>query len=280
MSKDHDDLVKKGSPHAIDTTSLNRRRFDELHPKDQQIKQSKKLLIEKNWDCDIQYALPRNIRPRCESKKGSKARVSDGDVQDEAWWNWSVELLKTIEEISSLTVGDKDYACDLLRVEVEQRQENPKSTQRRILELLLGDAQRVLDDLKKQAKDHASRLLDVDDEDDAMDVYREGGHSSSTSQRTAHESFDIIDYDPPQSQSLRNGSAEHFTNMQHRRNGAHERSVPAHGLTIVDDLRMAELKARAARLRAKAVRCEAEAAQIELDAEELRQALNAETSME
>jgi len=139
-----------------------RRRFEDLHPKDQQIKQSKKLCIEQNWRCKIQHCLPDDIRPRIEIKKGAKARIGDDPVEEEAWWNWSVEILKALEELSSMTMGDLDYSRELLTIEVEHRQQNPKSTQRKILELLLGDVQRVVDDQRKKLA-----------ADNAMDTYNE-----------------------------------------------------------------------------------------------------------
>lgn len=125
-----------------------RRPFEQVHPKDQQVKQTKKLCIEANWRCDILDAVPAEFRPKVEKKKGSKIRMGDPDAHDEHWWNWSVELLKTIEELSSMTTHDHDHAYNLLKVEVEARHMNPKSPQRRIREVLLGDVQRVLEEVR------------------------------------------------------------------------------------------------------------------------------------
>lgn len=134
---------------AVETSCTPKRRpFDEVHPKDQQIKQTKRLCIEANWRCDILDAVPAEFRPKVEKKKGSKVRVGDPDSHDEHWWNWSVEFLKSIDELSSMTVHDHDHAYNLLKVEVEARHMNPKSPQRRILELLLGDVQRVLEEVR------------------------------------------------------------------------------------------------------------------------------------
>ncbi|KAF2224393.1 hypothetical protein BDZ85DRAFT_101429 [Elsinoe ampelina] len=59
-----------------DGTGYKRREYEELHPKDQQIKQTKKLCIEKNWNTPIEHCLPANIVPRIEVLE-----VLLGDVQ-------------------------------------------------------------------------------------------------------------------------------------------------------------------------------------------------------
>ncbi|KAG8625475.1 hypothetical protein KVT40_007226 [Elsinoe batatas] len=133
-----------------DGTGYKRREYEELHPKDQQIKQTKKLCIEKNWNTPIEHCLPANIVPRIEVKKGAKARIGDPEREPEVWWNWSVELLKAIEELSMMTEGDVGYAKRLLTCEVEGRQDDPKSSQRKVLEVLLGDVQKVVDEQRKR----------------------------------------------------------------------------------------------------------------------------------
>ncbi|KAF4548338.1 Hypothetical protein D9617_29g007150 [Elsinoe fawcettii] len=138
------------SSAANGDSGTKRREFSDLHPKDQQIKQTKKLCIEANWHTPIEHCLPARIVPRVEVKKGAKARVDDAEAEPEIWWNWSVELLKAIEELSIMTEGDVGYAKNLLTIEVEGRQQNPRSSQRKVLEVLLGDVQKVVDEQRKR----------------------------------------------------------------------------------------------------------------------------------
>ena len=141
-----------------------RRLFKDLHHKDQQIKQTKRLCIEKNWSCSIDDCLPEVIRPRIELKRGAKARIGE-DIGTEAWWNWSVELLKALEELSSMSINELDYARELLVIEVQHRQANPKSAQRKIMEVLLGDAQRVVEEQRRRVA-NAYEEEDVDEDGD------------------------------------------------------------------------------------------------------------------
>lgn len=273
---------------------LVRRPFSELHPKDQQTKQGKKLCIEANWRCDIQDCLPPAIRPRCEVKKGSKARVGDVGVAEEVWWNWSVELLKILEELSALTLGQLDFAQQLLALEVEQRQRNPKSVQRKILELVLGDGQRVVDDLRKSG--HTS--MEHNEQQDYMtaDEMGYGGHATHAPEYVMGEAMedeghmsqaayyagmsDEIASSPMDIKREHNYTSQGFrapagliapiapmigSNARGPNDGHNTMLATVSQLPLEIQLQATELKAKAARLRAKASRCEVEAAQLEAD---------------
>lgn len=272
-----------------------RRQFEELHPKDQQAKTGKKLHIEKNWDCNIQECLPREIRPRCEIKKGSKARMGDAGLTEEIWWNWSVELLKCLEELSAMTVGNHELAQELLVIAVQERQENPKSTQRKIVELLLGDAQRVCDERRRSLtnaaveniggmsgpSDHTGAMVEADAHDmdfeeqySGMDYQDEGyppfeGHGIGNNQAGfSSPHYGGYDYTPETGLDDAGGDTGPAPGPSHR--GATEMGPPtapgAFPRSSQDNLCVFELKAHAARLRAQAAQVEAQVAQHELEA--------------
>lgn len=89
------------------------------------------------------------IRPRVELKKGAKVRVGDAQGAEEIWWNWSVEVLRGLEELSSMMSGKLKMAQELMMHEVQKRQQDPRHPQRRVAEFLLGDCQRVVDNVKR-----------------------------------------------------------------------------------------------------------------------------------
>ena len=290
-----------------------RREFHELHPKDQQIKQTKKLCIEKNWEFPVQECLPSEIRPRCEIKKGAKARIGDAEVMEEIWWNWSVELLKALEELSSMTVKDLDYARELLLIEVEQRQGNPKSSQRKIIELLLGDAQRVVDEQRKRAAagydqeemaaDEEGMVLGYGNPYAAMsgraptygyddhhmigngqDTMLQGmeEHTVDGAQGNAFNNFPPM---PAATQYHSDDEMPHISMLNvksqprsHVRAPAMKspRAEASFGVDrqgLTEHLKTTELKATALRLRSQAVSMEAEAVELEVKARELREQL-------
>lgn len=268
---------------AVATPPL-RRQFEDLHPKDQQIKQTKKLCMELNWQCPIQDSLPEEIRPRVEVKKGAKVRINDSPADMEDWWNWSVELLKALEELSAMTVGDLEYARELLLIEVQQRQQNPKSTQRKILEVLLGDVQKVVDEQRKrvQAGFHAN-MMDTDD--GGMEQYGGAGninldprltlgpHSTSQPAYLADHAYDFE----------RENSTVHATVEDDDASVSPPTRIvtgvtpPSRDPAALPDpsslLKIAELKARAARSRAEALRLDAEAMDWEVRAAQYREEL-------
>lgn len=136
---------------------LIRRKFDELHPRDKQTKTNRRARIETNWGANIQDCIPQKIRPRVELKKGAKIRVGDLAGIEEIWWNWSVEVLRGLEELSTMLAGKLKMAQDLMMMEVSKRQSDPRNPQRRVAELLLGDVQRVCDNVKRcQANEAAN----------------------------------------------------------------------------------------------------------------------------
>ena len=183
-----------------------RRQFLELHPKDQTIKLNRRARIESNWSCKVQDCLPLHLRPRVELKKGAKARVGDVGVSEEIWWNWSVELLRGLEELSTLTATKIEFAQELLHLEVTSRQQNPKHPQRRICEALLGDVQRVLDGMKRsnilhKAAQNGYRAITTNkeaDDDDRAEAesetqYDEGEYYEDEEQGTYHGDLDDED---------------------------------------------------------------------------------------
>jgi len=272
-----------------------RRQYKDLHPKDQQIKQTKRLCIEKNWDCAIEECLPEAIRPRIELKRGAKARVGE-DVGAEAWWNWSVELLKALEELSSMTVNELSYAQELLSIEVQHRQQNPKSAQRKIMEVLLGDAQRVVEEQRKRVANAYEGEALNEDEDMGMGFH--GGHAMLEQQAMTGD--DLVD---EQRRAIMDGdeylaglNEEDFAAMSEhndyvdqgntfepaavpRSSFRHNTGAAAHfqtnrsRRTVLDQLKTTELMARASRLRAEAARAEAEAVQLEVKAKLLHEEL-------
>ena len=154
-----------------------RRQYKDLHAKDQAIKSGRSSRIKQNWKCDsVQHCLPVEIRPRVEFRKGAKARIGDANICEEIWWNWSVELLRSLEELSGLTATRLDFAQELLKLEVRQRQDNTKHPQRKILELLLGDVQRVVEGIKESNRQQAE-MGDYVPEDLDAEHYDEAYHA-------------------------------------------------------------------------------------------------------
>ncbi|KAF2149898.1 hypothetical protein K461DRAFT_35732 [Myriangium duriaei CBS 260.36] len=274
--------------------SVKYRAFGDLHYKDQQLKQTKKLCIEQNWQCSIEECLPPAIRPRVEVKKGAKARVDDKGVSEEKWWNWSVELLKSVEELSSMTEGELQYAQQLLEIEVELRQNNPRSSQRKILELLLGDAQKVVDEQRKRlAVKYTTDAIDL--AGDSMDPqYDHLGYSPTRALgNVQYEGLNNV----RSSQSLIRTSNQHGLDAQMQpglhqdpaqnmladlprrsSNVAPRNSSGRYEGTLQDDslddirghLNATELRAQAAKLRARLMQMEMEAVEIEAQARELQ----------
>ncbi|GAB7356345.1 hypothetical protein MBLNU459_g7135t1 [Dothideomycetes sp. NU459] len=269
------------------STAPIRRQFTELHPKDQTTKLNRKARIETNWGVLIQDCLPINIRPRVELKKGAKARVGDIGVAEEVWWNWSVELLRGLEELSTSTASKLGFAQELLTLEVSQRQQNPKHPQRKLAELLLGDVQRVCEGMRRN---HREAIMgeaedqDEGDEDDAMDcqevqVLRKGsvegreGSSASpcpsidTPNTRQAPAATMTANNVPMSPGDNVASPPVYTPTHRAHHG------PSHGNShqaLSWQIRATEMRARAVRLRANATRLEAEATDLEVDAGELR----------
>lgn len=283
-----------------------RRQFNELHPKDQTIKLNRKARIESNWSCNVQNCIPMHIRPRMELKKGAKARVGDIGVSEEIWWNWSVELLRSLEELSTMTATKLDFAQEILHVEVEQRQQNKKHPQRKIAELLLGDVQRIIDGMRRSncavdmvgqngqngGSDAEEMAYDEEEGEYAnegeVDDYRE------TVETNNHDDDDD-DVDvgvaatntPPHHVASSSASRRFGAGPAHGGNtntvrtpqsssSARDRSgrvVKVRHAPAYSNARALEIRARAVRLRAQANRLEAEAMELEVDAADLRSQL-------
>lgn len=281
------------------STSIHRP-FTALHPKDQQIKQTKKLCIEKNWKCPIDQCLTPAIRPRVEVKKGAKARVDDKPRPDEKWWNWSVELLKTIEELSVMTENDLEFARQILEIEVENRQNNPKSSQRKVLELLLGDAQKVVDEQRKRvAVRYATNGRtptgnNIEAQYHATMFPHTPGAFAPTVPSMQTGSYHASNGVPALSASSQNQHRPQadrlLTNEPNGWSSSPQQDTGTKRLRGADDVGFPELRehldhtearAYAIRLRAKAIRLEAdmakmeaESAELEAEARELREALD------
>ncbi|KAJ9620980.1 hypothetical protein H2203_007567 [Taxawa tesnikishii (nom. ined.)] len=122
---------------------------EEQSQKDMNTKRNKKQKIEDNWDATIPDCIPERIRPRLEHSKGSKRKVGEEDTGEEAWWNWSVEFFRALEELSMLTAGNLQFASDLLICKVDERIASKSHPQRKIAELVRNDIQLTLDDLRR-----------------------------------------------------------------------------------------------------------------------------------
>ena len=270
------------------------RPFEALHPKDQQIKQTKKLCIEQNWKCKIEECLPPAIRPRVEVKKGAKIRVDIEDTQDEKWWNWSVELLKAVEELSSMTEGELEYAQELFELEVEHRQSNPKSSQRKIIELLLGDAQKVVDEQRKRlAVKYTAEGMEMTGEpmnapygqisfpqtvNTTGDLVKAPSNALVPSRQSGQSRLHTPDsdyLDSTEQQLLLSGEPDTTSEQTPRTPfGKRPANTDSDAVTkLRRKVKLSELKARAARLRAKAAHVESQALDIEAEAKNMQDEL-------
>lgn len=263
-----------------------RRQFTELHPKDQTTKLNRKTRIETNWGISIQECLPINIRPRVELKKGAKARVGDIGVAEEVWWNWSVELLRGLEELSTSTASKLGFAQELLTLEVSQRQQNPKHPQRKLAELLLGDVQRVVEGMRRNARGTTMNEAEGQDDnmEDAIDYQEDQATQGGVEEETERKSSSP--FPPVDNSNARQAPAASMTangipmtpghSMAHGALFTPARPTfrtpingnPNQGLSLLT--RSTEMRARAVRLRANATRLEAEATDLETDAAEFR----------
>lgn len=266
-----------------------RRQFPELHPKDQTIKLNRKARIESNWAIDIRECLPFSIRPRVELKKGAKARVGDASVSHELWWNWSVELLRSLEELSTMTATKLPFAQELLQLEVSQRQQNPKHPQRKIVEVLLGDVQRVIDGMRRNQQQRNMNATNGDGDDDDLNTegngFIGGGdyHGGNDEYGAAMGGDDSMFADGHGSNATSSPSRQLRGPNLNTLNGVHSFRSPMDGALcegvgylppttrpVGMELRATEMRARSIRLRAQAQRLEAEALELEADAADFR----------
>ncbi|KAG9548534.1 hypothetical protein KCU71_g15787, partial [Aureobasidium melanogenum] len=272
-----------------------RRKFEELHPRDRNVKTNRKTRIEANWGCEVQDCIPKKIRPRVELKKGAKIRVGDLGSSEEIWWNWSVELLRGLEELSTMMAGKLQVAQELMIHEVQKRQVDSKNPQRRVAELLLGDIQRLVDNVKRHQADEAAK--GNQEQDVNMTTLEEHDHEPGPSvneqegQAQAQTPEDTEDGLSPSDMTSPNPASAHTHNGTHQTNGTSNMKSPSSfdtptrpaGARMVQSTKhlneslqvdVAEMRARVVRLRGQAMRLEAEALQLETVAAIARKALN------
>ncbi|THZ88243.1 hypothetical protein D6C84_00986, partial [Aureobasidium pullulans] len=300
--------ITQGSSPTMPGPASVRRKYEELHPRDRNVKQNRRRRIEKNWGCELQDAIPMRIRPRVELKKGAKIRIGDISGTEEIWWNWSVEVLRSLEELSTMMAGRLTVARELMTLEVQKRQEDGKNPQRKVAEILLGDLQRVVDNVKRQqaaeyAKMGAKQQLDIDMEsfqqlpveDSHGTKKEEQGQGQGQSQGQDHGRSPELDEDgpfpnipstTPDSAHMGKSASQHnkLPNMsRHKLSGDFADQPLVRGQLNINDLNaslglldVSEMRIRAKRLRTVAMRLEAEAFEMEADLAMARQALNEE----
>ncbi|CAD0106883.1 unnamed protein product [Aureobasidium uvarum] len=272
-----------------------RRKFEELHPRDRNVKTNRRTRIEANWGCSVQESIPMKIRPRVELKRGAKIRVGDAAGVEEIWWNWSVELLRGLEELSTMMSGKPTVAQELMVHEVQKRQGDGKNPQRRVAELLLGDIQRVVDNVKRHQAGEAAKGIQQQDIDmkTFQELEREPGPGVKKQEEQVQDETPGYTDDgrspgdmpspTPASVYMHNGTHQingtsnmnplNFFNNPHRPASTH---MPKTTEQLNESLQVGamEMRARAKRLRGQAMRLEAEAFDLESEAAIARKVLN------
>jgi hypothetical protein len=276
-------------------TEVVRRRFQDLHPRDRNVKTNRKTRIEANWGCSVQECIPMKIRPRVELKKGAKIRVGDLAGSEEIWWNWSVELLRGLEELSTMTAGKPNVAQELMIHEVHRRQTDGRNPQRRVAELLLGDIQRVVDNVKRcqaeaVAQGESQQVTDIKPD---QEVDRKPGPSAMEQEEQAQDESPEYTEDgsSPEKMPPYTPGAVYSHEGAHQVNGTPRMQVPSSfnipirsaGAQMPQSTKklneslqidVIEMRARAKRLRGQAMRLEAEALDLESEATRARRVLN------
>ncbi|KAG9761297.1 hypothetical protein KCU73_g2451, partial [Aureobasidium melanogenum] len=272
-----------------------RRKFEELHPRDRNVKTNRKTRIEANWGCEVQDCIPKKIRPRVELKKGAKIRVGDLGSSEEIWWNWSVELLRGLEELSTMMAGKLQVAQELMIHEVQKRQVDSKNPQRRVAELLLGDIQRLVDNVKRHQADEAAKgnqeqdvnmtTLEEHDHEPGPSVNEQEGQAQAQTPEDTEDSLSPSNMTSPTPASAQAHNGTHQTNGTSNIKSPSSFDTPTRpaGARMVQSTKhlneslqvdVAEMRARVVRLRGQAMRLEAEALQLETVAAIARKALN------
>ncbi|KAI5204181.1 hypothetical protein E4T39_03726 [Aureobasidium subglaciale] len=273
--------------------------FEELHPRDRKVKANRRDRIQANWGCDIGLVIPQAIRPRIELKKGAKVRVGDLVGDEEIWWNWSVEVLRSLEELSTMLAGNLPMAQELLITEVNKRQKDPTNPQRKVAELLLGDVQRIAERVKiQQAKEAAMAGSEQQDVD--MKSFQELPHEhGSIDKEVGGEAQPQVQYlEPSEAGSSSNIMTSPHVKYTHNRRVSHQTNKNMNNMEALPrltppphscgprqtlsteqinaglDIDVAEIRARAKQLRAQAMRLEAEAMELQYQANMARQALS------
>lgn len=255
------------------------RPFSDLPKKDQTAKMNKKAKIEANWNQPLIDCIPAHIRPRIDRKRGAKVQLGQPGVE-EAWWNWSVELLRAIEELSGLTANKLEFAQEILTLEVQQRQNNPCHPQRRVAELVRNDVQLILDGLRRHTVPAIpTEIMDMAGDDGDLELGEHMGEGAEVEE----------DDEGMGSQDGLNGfqvrhKPEHATQAQSltliplQTGSDFYGSLNGHGKRMmftptptgpVAKRRKLELQATVQELKAKAMRSRAQAARMEADALDL-----------
>lgn len=272
---------------------IQRRKFEELHPRDRNVKTNRKTRIEANWGCSVQDCIPMKIRPRVELKKGAKIRVGDIAGMEEIWWNWSVELLRGLEELSTLMAGKPEVAEALMIHEVRKRQSDGRNPQRKVAELLLGDIQRIVENVKRV---QAAQIGDGDQQQqgtDMMELDRKPGPSIHKQEEEvqveapeySENSFSAENMPPYPPGAAYNHEGTHQVNGTLQMEAPNLINNPARpaGVRVPQNTRdlniglqvdAMEMRARAHHLRSQAMRLEAEAFDLESEAASARSAVN------
>ncbi|KAK8222064.1 hypothetical protein M8818_000232 [Zalaria obscura] len=243
------------------------RPFSDLPKKDQTAKMNKKAKIEANWNQPLIDCIPAHIRPRIDRKRGAKVQLGQPGVE-EAWWNWSVELLRAIEELSGLTANKLEFAQEILTLEVQQRQNNPCHPQRRVAELVRNDVQLILDGLRRHTVPAIpTEIMDMAGDDGDLELGEHMGEGAEVEE----------DDEGMGSQDGLNGfqtGSDFYGSL----NGHGKRMMftptptgpVAKRRKLELQATVQELKAKAMRSRAQAARMEADALDLERQAAELR----------
>ena len=267
---------------------IQRRKFEELHPRDRNVKTNRKTRIEANWGCSVQDCIPMKIRPRVELKKGAKIRVGDIAGSEEIWWNWSVELLRGLEELSTLMAGKPEVAEALMMHEVQKRQSDGRNPQRKVAELLLGDIQRIVDNVKRHQAQAAEIGNDNQQQDPGMMALESEHKPGSSINKQEGEAqvgapeYSENNFSPENMPSYPPGTAYNHEGTYQADNTPQMKALslinnPARlaGVRMPQSTRdlnaglqvdAMEMRARAHRLRSQAMRLEAEAFDLESEA--------------
>ena len=139
-----------------------------LSEADQKQKLRKRQQIEEHWQCSLEKALPKAIRPRLTATK-VKAKVGH-QIPEAEWWRWSVNFFYDLEHLAAMTPGRLPFAQALMQAEVAQRQQDYSNTRRNNAELLKSDLTRIIAELKERTNGGYNMDEDYDDEDSGDDA--------------------------------------------------------------------------------------------------------------
>jgi hypothetical protein len=198
-----------------------------------------------------------------------------------------------------MMAGKLGVAQELMIHEVQKRQIDGKNPQRRVAELLLGDIQRVVDNVKRHQADAASKgqiqqdtnmsnIQELDREPGPSVMEQEGQAQEEESPDYGEERFSpnnmpsyapeavYIQEDARQVNITPTRNAPSFINTSTRPAGVQMLQMPQSTKQLNESLQVdaMEMRARAKRLRGQAMRLEAEAFDLESEAAIARRALS------